>query len=252
MTFDRIRVLADGLAEEVPDLRCLLESVQKSSGSRRRLRRLALRAANDSKEASLVRTLRDQLSPYTVNVPSHLRGLSLAERWDRVLATSEEQYHHYMLEVELVNRLNAATFSRCEMRLAFLPHCLHDQSVTCKSVVRGEDHMCKGCSKMCVLNAVSKLLRRHRVTPYIWMTANLRSLLRRLHKEGKTVAVLGIACVPELVRGMRTCMHAGVPVMGLPLDANRCARWWGRFYPNSANLQELERLLLKSEQFDDC
>ena len=250
--YDRIRVLADSFAEGVPDLHRLLESVQKQSSSRRRLSRLALQAANDSKEASLIRTLRDQLSHCTVNVSSHLRGLTLAERWDRVLATSEEQYHHYMLEVELVNRLNAVSFSRCEMRLAFLPHCLHDQSVTCKSVVRGEDHVCKGCSKTCMLNAVSKLLRRHRVTPYIWMTANLRSLLRRLHTEGKTVAVLGIACIPELVRGMRTCMRAGVPVIGLPLDANRCARWWGQFYPNSANLQELERLLLRAERFDDC
>lgn len=78
---------------------------------------------------------------------------------------------------------------------------------------------------------------------YIWMTANLQSLLRRLRKEGKMVGVLGIACIPELVRGMRMCMRANVPVVGLPLDANRCARWWGQFQANSVNLRELEILL---------
>jgi hypothetical protein len=78
------------------------------------------------------------------------------------------------------------------------------------------------------------------------MTANLRSLFRRLNKEGKTVGVLGVACIPELVRGMRMCMRAGVPVIGLPLDANRCARWWGQFYPNTLNLEELDRLLKRT------
>jgi hypothetical protein len=75
------------------------------------------------------------------------------------------------------------------------------------------------------------------------MTANLKSLLNRLRKEGKKVGVLGIACIPELVNGMRMCMRAGVPVVGVPLDANRCARWWGEFHPNSVNIRVLESLL---------
>ncbi len=245
--YDRIRLLADDFLKQNTDLRHALEIVRKESKSKRHLKSLALRAPDGSKEASLSRTLRGQLSQYTLNVASHLKGLSLAHRWDRVLSTSEEQYHFHMLEVELVNRLNVAQFRACNMRLAFLPHCLHDVTVTCQSVIRGEDHVCKGCSKDCVLNGVSRFLRWYHVTPYIWMTANLRSLLRRLRKEGNTVGVLGIACIPELVRGMRMCMKAEVPVIGVPLDANRCARWWGQFYPNSANVGELERLLARTE-----
>ena len=241
--YNRIRLLADDLIRQDTDLRHLVESVRKSSKGKRQLRKLALRTSTVSKESTIVQTLKDQLSQFTVNVASHVKGLSLAQRWDRVLATSEEQYHFHMLEVELMNRLNVATFRTCDIRLAFLPHCLHDVTVTCQSVPRGEDHVCKGCSKGCALNAVSKLLRRHGVTPYIWMTANLQSLLRRFRKEGKMPGVLGIACIPELVRGMRMCMRAGVPVVGLPLDANRCARWWGQFHPNSVNLPELEKLL---------
>jgi hypothetical protein len=57
------------------------------------------------------------------------------------------------------------------------------------------------------------------------------------------VGVLGIACIPELVSGMRMCAGAGLPVVGIPLDANRCARWWGEFYYNTVNLRQLERLL---------
>jgi hypothetical protein len=75
------------------------------------------------------------------------------------------------------------------------------------------------------------------------MTANLRSLFRKLHKEGKHLGVLGIACIPELVSGMRKCAGAAVPVVGIPLDANRCARWWGEFHYNTVNLHQLEKLL---------
>ncbi len=101
----------------------------------------------------------------------------------------------------------------------------------------------QGCSGVCDINAVSKILRRHGVQPYIWMTANLQSLFRKLKKEGRHLGVLGIACIPELVSGMRLCARAEVPVVGIPLDANRCARWWGEFYPNTVNLQQLEKLL---------
>jgi hypothetical protein len=241
--YARIHLLADDLVRQDADLHHVLESVRKKSRRTRHLKKAALHVCDPSKETPLAQTLREELSQYTVNVASHLKGLSLRQRWDRVLATSEEQYHLRMLEVELVNRLNVAEFRTCDIHLAFLPHCLHDLTVTCQSIVHGDDHICKGCSKVCTLNAVSKVLRRHGVTPYIWMTANLQSLFRRLRRDGKRVGVVGIACIPELVRGMRMCMRADVPVIGLPLDANRCARWWGQFYPNSVNVRELERLL---------
>jgi hypothetical protein len=75
------------------------------------------------------------------------------------------------------------------------------------------------------------------------MTANLSALFRKVKKEGNSLGVLGIACVPELVRGMRMCLKYDVPVVGVPLDANRCARWWGEFHSNTVNLVKLESLL---------
>jgi len=240
--YRNIRELADTFTKNV-DLARLLTTVRDTSKRKRRLKKLLLQGSNGSFESLVLRTLNERLSSHTANVASHLRGLSLTQRWDRTLATSEEQYHLYMIEIELVNRLNRAGFRSSDTRLAFLPHCLHDLTADCRSSRRGEDYTCKGCSKECTINAVSKLLRRHGTTPYIWMTANVQSLLKRLQKEGKRVGVLGIACIPELVRGMRMCMNLGVPVTGIPLDANRCARWWGTFYANTVNLRELETLL---------
>lgn len=241
--YECIRQIADELVMLESDLHRLVEAIRRRSRSKRYLKSRLHRESSGLDEGAVVRTLNDRLSKYTVNVATHLQSLPMRRRWDRVIAASEEQYHSYMLEVEIVNRANVRDFGACDVRLALLPHCLHDVRVTCQSVFHGHDHVCKSCSKECVLNGASKVLRRHGVTPYIWLTANLRQLLRRMRKDGKTVGVFGIACFPELVRGMRMCMKAGVPVVGLPLDANRCGRWWGEFYPNSVNLTELERLM---------
>jgi hypothetical protein len=241
--YDQIRAVADELIRQVEDPAHLLAVVRRLGRRRRHLKMLLTERRPASPEASLLQMLKREFSPYTTNVASHLGGLSLRERWDRTLSMSEQQYHLCMVEVELVNRLNVAAFRACPTRLAFLPHCLHDLNVDCRSAVRGEDYVCKGCSQQCGIRAVSRLLRRHGVTPYIWMNANLQSLLARLRRQGSVVGIVGIACIGELVRGMRLCMRADVPVIGLPLDANRCARWWGDFRPNSVNGRELENLL---------
>ena len=57
------------------------------------------------------------------------------------------------------------------------------------------------------------------------------------------MGVLGIACIPELVSGLRLCDRLGIPAVGVPLDANRCARWFGESLETTFNLEELERIL---------
>ena len=42
---------------------------------------------------------------------------------------------------------------------------------------------------------------------------------------------------------MRLCAQAGVPVIGVPLDANRCGRWMNEFHPTMVNLKILKPLV---------
>jgi hypothetical protein len=219
----------------------LLAHLQELSKNRRRLRSLATTGPR-SDDRELMLMLRNELSEFTTSVAAHLEGLRFADRWG-TLATTEEQYHLYMVEIELTNRIFLAGFHASERRLAFLPHCLRDLSANCLAAQRDLDYVCKGCTNECNVNQVSKSLRRHGIKPYIWMTANLRALFRRMNKKGESLGVLGIACIPELVRGMRMCKKYGIPVVGIPLDANRCARWWGEFHWNSVNFKILESLL---------
>jgi hypothetical protein len=124
-----------------------------------------------------------------------------------------------------------------------LPHCLRDFRTECRSAPGDLDTVCVGCSETCFLHRVSTLLREAGIHPYIWRNAELGSLFRRLDDRG-SIGVLGIACIPELAGGIRACMGRNVPVVGIPLDANRCARWMGRFEENSVNMERLRELLM--------
>jgi hypothetical protein len=233
--------LADRLLQTLPDPRELLRLVRETARSRRRLRKLARGLPADGFAGLLVRGAGEVLETFTKNVTSHLEALPLRSRLDRTLTMSREQYHLAMLEIELMNRVNEEPFRATDKKLAFLPHCLKERRDVCRSEQEGVDYVCRGCSRECWINGISKLLRLHDITPYIWMEANLAGLFRKT--DTGSLGVVGVACVPELIRGMRLCMRHHVPVLGLPLNANRCARWMGEFCDNSVNLTVLAKLV---------
>ena len=236
-----VAFLADLLLDRHTDAATLLQIVREMSRNRRRLKRILKQDSSTARD--ILRTLREALSRYTKSVSPHLLRMSLGARFDRTLSMIEEQYHLAMLEIELVNRIHADEFARARTKLAFLPHCLRDWTKDCRSEPDGHDSVCRGCSKGCWVNGVSKMLRLHHITPYIWMKADLAHLFETIGKERGELGVLGIACVPELMHGMRLCTRHDIPVVGLPLNANRCARWMGTFHDNSVSLQQLAGLL---------
>jgi hypothetical protein len=151
-----------------------------------------------------------------------------------------------MLEIELINRLNRDAFLKTDRKISLQPYCLQDFSVSCKAKDTGFDYQCVHCSKVCFQNHASRVLKKHDVEPYIWKGSGIRNALKDAQKAGKTLGILGIACLPELIQGMRKCMKYRIPVVGLPLNANRCIRWFGEFHPNSVDLAELEKLVNNS------
>ena len=239
--YDRIRRLADDLLRIVPGEESLLALIRKAGGRKWLLDRMA-RREDRSILSSVLQFLRNDLSPYTTNVRTHLKGLSIRSVTDPRLRTTEEQYHLHMLEIELVNRVHRDRFLRSDFRIALLPYCLRDFRRECRSVLGDLDSVCAGCSETCFLHRVSAILREAGIHPYIWRNAELSTLFRRLEGRG-SFGVLGIACIPELAWGMRACMKRKVPVVGIPLDANRCMRWMGRFDETSVNLDRLSDLV---------
>jgi hypothetical protein len=241
--YAEIKRLADVFLQRCPDEKWLLALIQKV-GKRPFLLGSKTKRA-DGKLLQFVReTLRQSLSIYTQNVSNHLKNLPLAKMMDSTLATPEEKYHLYMLEIELVNRIHREEFKRSEYKFALIAHCLRDFRPGCRSVEGDFEAVCRGCTEDCFVHLGSVLLEKYGIKPYISVEMDQERLFKRLKQEHSSIGALGIACIPELAMGMRLCIRTGIPPVGIPLDANRCARWMSQAHETSFNLEQLEELLM--------
>lgn len=214
------------------------------------LRRLT-RESRSGRSASAARRRPGSVSAFIAAEAEHrLGGFFFSEaapgpsRFDLCrpfLRTTRSQQILFALEAALQNRLSHEAFTRADHRIALMPHCLRDHSRECMGRKGDLDQECAGCSKACWINHVTRVLRHHRVEALLWRSADLKKILATRRAQFGEVAVLGIACLPQLVMGMRDCRKAGVAVVGVPLDANRCVRWLGNFQQTTINLGELGR-----------
>jgi len=241
--YETIRLLADKIVSG-NDITSVLYNLQEYSSKKKLLKTIIASGQTDSLISFYLQLIHEPLKPFTTRTNDHLRELSVVQKIrDRRLATTEEQYHLYMLEIELINRLNRDAFLKTDRKISLQPYCLQDFSVDCKAKDTGFDYQCTHCSKGCFQNHASRVLKEYHIEPYIWKGAGIKKVLKETRAQHHTLGILGIACIPELVTGMRKCMKYKIPVVGLPLNANRCIRWFGEFHPNSVDLTELEKLV---------
>lgn len=181
----------------------------------------------------------EELKTFTAPVKKHFDTMPYTKYFNRTISTLEFQYHLYMIEIELTNILNRENFINSNNKIALLPHCLRENIDLCKAKSDGTDFLCKHCKKSsCYVSKVSSMLEEKNITPYIWLEAELNKLVNDRH-----TGILGIACIVELTNGLRRCDKKRIPAVGIPLNANRCRRWMGDFYPTSVNLEQLEKLI---------
>jgi hypothetical protein len=238
-----IRELTDRFLTRCPDEKSLLKQIQRASSSRPFKSRFPAGGVDNSLISFVRKTLRESLPIYTTEVKEHLRIMPLRQRFDPILRTKREQYHLYMIEIELVNRIYKEAFRQSKYRFALIAHCLRDFRPDCRSVSGDIEAICKNCTKECFINIGSLLLKKYGIHPYISVSMDFDKLFRKLKSEHKSVGALGIGCVPELSQGMRLCIKLGLSPIGIPLDANRCARWMKETRESSFNLRELEELV---------
>lgn len=237
-----VRELLGRLLAECPDEKRLLRHLQRA-GDGSLMKRLRAKDVDRGLVSFIKKTVGNGLSVYTPGVRSHLRGLSLARRFDETLATKEGQYHLFMLEIELLNRMCRGAFKAAEYRFALLPHCLRDFRPGCKAAPGDIEEVCQGCTRGCFINLGSRLMEKYGIRAYISVEMDQEGLFKKLKAAHPSIGALGIACVPELARGMRLCLRLGIPAVGVPLDANRCARWMKEARESSFSMEEFEALL---------
>ncbi len=238
-----VRQLADRFLDIIPDYTILREKIRTASTWKGFLKTFSWRERHVRK---ILQELDNTLTPFLSGVDEHLNSLSLSDRLDRTMRTSREQYLLYMLEIELTNRINQKSFLKAPWRMALIAHCLRDFRKGCQSERGDIEDLCTHCDLDCYVNMGSELLERYQIHPYISVSMDHRRLFKHLKDNHPEIGVLGIACIPELVMGMRLCEGLDIPAVGVPLDANRCSRWLGECLETTYSLEELERLIKTS------
>ncbi len=238
-----IQDLTNLFLRKCPDKKKLLGHIRHAGGNVPLLKSFSGKNIDKALISYIKKTLKDTLSIYTGNVKQHLKTLPLSQRFDSTLRTKEKQYHLYMVEIELVNRIYKEDFKKSEFKFALIAHCLWDFRPDCRAVPGDIESICKGCTKECFVNLGSLMLKKYNIRPYISVSMDFKKLFNELKAKHPSIGALGIGCIPELANGMRLCIKMGISPVGVPLDANRCSRWMKQCRESSFSLVELEELL---------
>lgn len=248
--FERIAGLTDLILEDeqLHPLQ-LLDYLQQKNRRPRYLLNSMPGMLHGPRYSRIVEILHSALQEFVHGVEEHLASVRKYKVIsDRDLLARREQYYLYMIEFELINRIHKEAFLASAYRIALMPYCLKETQDHCRAEPDHLDFRCRGCIDNCYVNRLSQVLRKNSIEPYIWRNARLKPMFTRLVREHENVGVLGIACIVELVRGMRRVMKTNLPVVGIPLNANRCPRWMGSFHETSVDLNALERLVSPADE----
>ena len=238
--FEAVGNLVDEMLKLVSHPVDLLKTVRRGVGPLNYFERLT---AKGKLRSSLLTMMDNPLSPFLGPIEEHLSSLSLSDRLDPILRTARTAYLFYIVEIELVNRINVSTFNDAPWRMALVAHCLRDFRPDCQAVPGKFEEVCIGCESGCFIGSGTRILEKFGVETFISVSMDHKELFGRLKREHPNMGVLGIACIPELVMGMRLCEGMGIPAVGIPLDANRCNRWLAECLETTYSLEQLERLL---------
>ncbi len=132
--YSTIRDLTDLFLRRCPDEKDLLNQIQRADSNRLFKSRFPTRGVDKPLISFVRKTLRETLPIYTTGVKEHLKTMPLRQRFDPILRTKREQYHLYMIEIELVNRIYKEAFRQSKYRFALIAHCLRDFRPDCRSV----------------------------------------------------------------------------------------------------------------------
>lgn len=120
--------------------------------------------------------------------------------------------------INLRNRLFERSFSRIDFkqRMLFMPQCLRNRN--CPARLTADGIKCIECGQ-CV---ISTLKKKAEGLGYKVFVVPGGSFIRRIARENKPGAILGIACRPEVKEGLDICERFKIPGQGIVLQRAGC------------------------------
>lgn len=169
-----------------------------------------------------------QLSPFLERVNAFIEThQEETDREDyRLRSRPLDTYLRNILAVGILNRLFIEPFRKTENRIIVLPDCLKNYSDwECDKETIDGTGICSQCHPDClVYEAVERFQDEHCMV--VLEPDDLAMFFKKWNSGGKTVGVVGVACVLTLMSGFQVTMKHKLPTQGMFLSYASCAHHW--------------------------
>ncbi|HWI62781.1 MAG TPA: DUF116 domain-containing protein [Symbiobacteriaceae bacterium] len=188
------------------------------------------------------------LGHYTEGVGRFLDEEYPCHRWrEDVIFTGRKpvEYHLNMVGAEIMNRSFRADFESRPRKLVLVPACMRAlPEEECKAEPSGMGLRCAACEPKCRVHQLTRLGEKHgfgvRILPH-------ESDFAAGDGGGaglSDVAIVGVACVTNLVAGGWKAQSLGLPAQCVLLDYAGCSGHWDEEgIPTEINIRQLKRIL---------
>lgn len=189
------------------------------------------------------------LGDYTENVDPFIKQNKSAynNREDRLLCLRvPNEYHLNMVGAQIMNEALLADYESTKNKVMLIPTCMCNVSENkCKAKNGDLVRECIGCNKDCNIGRVKQSLRSESHSVFlIPHSSNFSRFLRKW--EGQTdTALIGVACVPNLIMGGYEMQSLHIPSQCVFLDYCGCQKHWSpaQNIPTNLNLNKLHLVL---------
>ncbi len=188
------------------------------------------------------------LGAYTTNVERFVSKATYRYkgREDYALVNRKEvEYHLNMVGAEILNRELRSDFVKAKQKIVLLPTCMRlDANNQCKAIGTGLDRKCIGCDLNCNVGKVFKSLSPFNIDIYlIPHSSNFSKFLQRW-KDNNDVALVGVACVLNLLMGGYEMIGLNIASQCIYLDHCGCKKHWdAKGVATSINIPQLHNIL---------
>ncbi len=231
-------------AEEVKRLRGWLEFAKTLSENERLIfiaKVYAFAAFFESRSAKNLGIYTSDVTRFVEKAAKNYKG-----REDYALATrSEVEYHMNMVGAEILNRELRSNFISKKTKIVLLPTCMRgDLGGMCKASDNGLEKKCVGCNAKCNVGKVQKSMQPYSVDVCLIPHSSDFSKFLKRWSGNDDVALVGVACVPNLLMGGYEMIDLNIASQCIYLDFCGCKKHWDRKgIATTINIQQLKNII---------
>ena len=145
-----------------------------------------------------------------------------------------------MFGAEIMNRAYRNEYDKREKTIILLPECMQIKNKKCLSQETIYGHQCIGCSDNCNVNQLKNYIEKE-----VYVIKHESELFKDIPThEKKTISIIGIACVLNLINGGLKAKSLGMPAQCVILNYVGCSNhWMQNRISTSINSEKLKEII---------